>query len=216
MSKEKLKKSYKKWSKRYDKFATYGTWWIRLYSKLFWGITTAEYAEKAVSRLPGDFDGTLLDIPVGTAVFTHEKYARMKNAQITCMDYSEDMLGIARERLDFPHIKCMQGDVGELPFPDESFDKVLCMNGFQVFPDKYKSYSETYRVLKKGGELIGTFMVVGERKSTDWVIKHFYIPMGIHTPPHWTYDEFRRKLESMYSHVELYKQEAMITFRCIK
>ena len=106
----------------------------------------------------------MLDVPVGTAVFTTEKYKRMKLADITCLDYSQDMLeqaeyrfrgagiinikaAIERKQSDAcinsaeheqarPKVKTMQGDVGALPFKEGSFDYVLCMNGLHVFPNK--------------------------------------------------------------------------------
>jgi len=37
-------------------------------------------------------------VPVGTAVFTHNKYAELKNADITCLDYSPDMLEQAKKK----------------------------------------------------------------------------------------------------------------------
>lgn len=48
------------------------------------------------------------------------------------------------------NIKCVQGDVGNLPFEDSRFDILLSMNGFHAFPDKEKAFAETYRVLRKG------------------------------------------------------------------
>ncbi len=79
----------------------------------------------------------------------YEKYSKMKKSDITCLDYSEDMLSIARERICGENIKLIQGDVGNLQFPDETFDIVLSMNGFHVFPNKDTAFSEITRVLKK-------------------------------------------------------------------
>ena len=87
-------------------------------------------------------------MPVGTAVFTTEKYRKMKQADITCLDYSQDMLEQAEYRFrgaGISNIQTMQGDVGALPFEDRSFDIVLCMNGLHVFPNKDKAYSEILR-----------------------------------------------------------------------
>lgn len=60
-----------------------------------------------------------------------------------------------------------QGDVGALPFADESFDIVLSLNGFHAFPDKEAAYRETFRVLKKGGTFCGCFYVQGGCKRTN-------------------------------------------------
>ena len=79
----------------------------------------------------------------------------MKNAHITCLDYSIDMLGQARKRLgSHAHIKCIQGDVGNLQMENESVDTVVSMNGFHAFPDKQKAFHEIWRVLKPGGNFI--------------------------------------------------------------
>ena len=59
---------------------------------LWGGVDDNEIARRVLSWIPDDFDGKLLDVPVGTAVFTKEKYQRMKQANITCLDYSRDML----------------------------------------------------------------------------------------------------------------------------
>ena len=68
---------------------------------------------------------------VGTAVFTERKWAALKNARITCLDYSTDMLEQAQKRLgSHPQITCAQGDVGNLQMDDEAFDIVISMNGF--------------------------------------------------------------------------------------
>ena len=137
---DKIKKSYKFSKKFYDDALTQSKWWSRLYFRLLWGGTNDnEIARRVLDWIPDDFDGKLLDVPVGTAVFTADKYKRMTKAQITGLDYSTDMLERAQERLSeagVSNVKLMQGDVGALPFADETFDTVLCMNGLHVFPDK--------------------------------------------------------------------------------
>ena len=66
-----------------------------------------------------------------------------ENAHITCIDYSMDMLEQARKRLgSHAHIKCIQGDVGNLQMENESVDTVVSMNGFHAFPDKQKAFHE--------------------------------------------------------------------------
>jgi ubiquinone/menaquinone biosynthesis C-methylase UbiE len=48
------------------------------------------------------------------------------------------------------------GDAQALPFPDESFDGVLCSEVFEHIPDPRKAVAEMYRVLKSDGVLILT------------------------------------------------------------
>ena len=62
-------------------------------------------------------------------------YRDLPDADITCLDYSENMMASAQEKakvLGLPNIKFLQSDVGALPFEDESFDIVLSLNGFHA------------------------------------------------------------------------------------
>ena len=157
---DKIKEAYQASKNIYDDVLTQGNFFSRLYVKIFWsGTDDNEIARKVLSYIPDDFSGTILDVPVGTAVFTERKWKSLSSARITCLDYSEDMIGQARKRLgERAHISCMQGDVGCLPMADASFDLVLSMNGFHAFPDKEKAFRETWRVLKPGGKLIACFI----------------------------------------------------------
>ena len=81
-------------------------------------------------------------------------YQTMPKADITCLDYSPDMMKQAKEkaeRLRLKNVTFRQGDVGTLPYEDGSFDIVLSLNGFHAFPDKEAAYREIFRVLKPGG-----------------------------------------------------------------
>ncbi len=64
------------------------------------------------------------------------------------------------ERLGLKNVDFRQGDVGNMPFEDNSFDVVLSINGFHAFPDKDAAYRETFRVLKSGGTLLWLFLCV--------------------------------------------------------
>ena len=84
---DKIKKSYKFSKSFYDDAITQGKWWSKLYFKLLWGgVDDNEIARRVLSWIPDDFKGKMLDVPVGTAVFTTEKYKRMKQTDITCLD----------------------------------------------------------------------------------------------------------------------------------
>ena len=84
---DKIKSSYKFSKSFYDDAITQGKWWSKLYFKLLWGgVDDNEIARRVLSWIPDDFKGKMLDVPVGTAVFTTEKYKRMKQTDITCLD----------------------------------------------------------------------------------------------------------------------------------
>lgn len=90
-------------------------------------------------------------MPVGTGILTMPLYQTLPDADVTCLDYSPDMMAQAREkaeRMGLENVTFRQGDVGALPFDDASFDAVLSLNGFHAFPDKEAAYREVFRVLK--------------------------------------------------------------------
>jgi SAM-dependent methyltransferase len=47
-----------------------------------------------------------------------------------------------------------QADAMALPFPDASFDAVVCQFGVMFFPDKVKAFAEMLRVLEPRGRLV--------------------------------------------------------------
>lgn len=215
---DKIQDAYESSKNIYDGVLTQGNFFSRMYIKLFWsGTDDNEIARKVLSYIPDDFSGKLLDVPVGTAVFTQRKWSSLKNAHITCLDYSTDMLEQAKRRLDGKaHINFIQGDVGNLQMDDESFDIVLSMNGFHAFPDKQKAFSETFRVLKSGGDFIACFYIKGKSKKTDWLVKNILAKKGWFTPPFQTEEELKNTLQKMYKEVELHVDGSMAYFHCVK
>ena len=206
----------------YDGMMTYSTLPGKAICRAVWNMDAEKnlrYIEQALSGIPMDFTGKLLEVPVGTGVLTMPVYRELPAAQITCLDYSADMMNAAKQKAEsagIRNITFLQGDVGALPFPDESFDIVLSLNGFHAFPDKEAAYRETYRVLKKGGAFCGCFYIAGGCRRTDWFVNHLYVPKGFFTQPFETEDSLRRRLQGMYTDVNVTAVEGIGCFRCRK
>lgn len=215
---DKIQNAYESSKNIYDDVLTQGNLFSRLYIKLFWsGTDDNEIARRVLSYIPDDFSGALLDVPVGTAVFTERKWTSLRNARITCLDYSRDMLEQAEKRLGGnAHISCVQGDVGNLQMEDESFDIVVSMNGFHAFPDKERAFSETWRVLKKGGDFIACFYIKGKSRRTDWLVKNILAKKGWFTPPFQTEEELTDILRKMYDKTDIHVDGSMVYFHCVK
>ena len=156
--KEQIKSAYKLTGSNasfYDGMMTYSTLSGKTICRLIWNMNQEKnlrYIEQALSGVPEDFAGKLLEVPVGTGILTMPVYKELPDADITCLDYSADMMGAAQKKAEAAGIKNItfrQGDVGELPFDDGSFDTVLSLNGFHAFPDKEAAYRETFRVMKE-------------------------------------------------------------------
>lgn len=218
---EEIKNAYKSLGGEatfYDGMITCSTLPGKAVCRLVWNMGKAEnerYLERALSGIPEDFAGKLLEVPVGTGVLTMPVYRNLPQADITCLDYSPDMMARAKRRAP-ENVKFVQGDVGKLPFPDESFDIVLSLNGFHAFPDKEAAYRETFRVLKKGGVFCGCFYIQGQNRRTDWFIDRLYTPKGFFTPPYETIDSLRSRLGKLYVQAAVETVEAMASFVCRK
>lgn len=215
---DKTKTAYQSSQNIYDDILTQNSFFGKLYMKVFWsGVDDIEIAEKILSKIPDDFQGNLLDVPVGTAVFTQNKWKQLDKSQINCLDYSEDMLIQAKKKLiDFKNVTLLQGDVGNLPFDNNTQDIVLSMNGFHAFPDKNKAYDEIFRVLKSSGQFISCFYIKGESKITDWLVSYILSKKGWFTPPFQTFEEVKFTLEEKYQEIDIQKEGSMVYFSCVK
>ena len=206
----------------YDGIVTRSTPLGKLMDSLIWGLDAslaAKWLDDALAPIPTDFAGSLLEVPVGTGVLTMPVYRKLPNAEITCLDYSADMIENAKKRADalgVSNVAFVQGDVGALPFQDESFDIVLSLNGFHAFPDKDAAFLETARVLKKGGVFCGCFYIKEEFRRTDWFVKHLYVPKGFFTPPFETKASLEARLKELYTEVSVHTVRAEGIFRCRK
>lgn len=215
---DKIKEAYQASKDIYDDVLTQENFFSRLYIKVFWsGTDDNEIAHKVLSYISDDFDGAILDVPVGTAVFTEKKWKSLSKAQITCLDYSEDMIEQAKKRLqEKVNISCIQGDVGNLPMDNNSFDIVLSMNGFHAFPDKKKAFQETWRVLKPGGKFIACFYIKGKSGITDWLVKNILSKKGWFTPPFPTEEQLQNILNRLYKDIDFHIDGSMVYFCCTK
>ncbi|RHU82147.1 class I SAM-dependent methyltransferase [Clostridiaceae bacterium OM08-6BH] len=206
----------------YDGMITCSTLSGKAVCRLVWAMNKAEndaYLEKALSGIPEHFSGKLLEVPVGTGILTMPVYQTMPEADITCLDYSPDMMGQAQEKAEHlrqQNVTFRQGDVGALPFADGAFDIVLSLNGFHAFPDKEAAYQEVFRVLKSGGTFCGCFYVAGECKQSDWFVRHVYEKTGFFTPPYETTASLKKRLKKRYAAVTLGTVKSMVWFVCRK
>ncbi|MBQ9263138.1 MAG: methyltransferase, partial [Clostridia bacterium] len=103
---EQIKSAYKVTggaSNFYDGMMTYSTILGKAICRAVWNMGKDEngrYLEQALSGINEDFSGRLLEVPVGTGVLTMPVYRNLPQTDITCLDYSEDMMGVAQKRAE--------------------------------------------------------------------------------------------------------------------
>lgn len=92
---------------------------------------------------------SLLDIGCGTG-YLIDLLQKQKNALYCGLDLSPEMLKMARKKLP-ESVYLTEGSSDKLPYEDNSFDIVTCIQSFHHYPNPEKAMAEAYRVLKKGG-----------------------------------------------------------------
>jgi len=98
----------------------------------------------------------VLDVACGngmTAVFLAKEFG----CNVFGIDYGDQSVAAARllaqsEHVD-AHVQFERGDAETLPFPNGSFDAVICECAFCTFPNKAASAREFFRVLRQGGHV---------------------------------------------------------------
>lgn len=92
----------------------------------------------------------VLDVACGTGVVARGAADLVgPTGTVAGIDLNDAMLTVAR-RLR-PDIEWRQGDAAELPYPDATFDIVLCQAGLMFFPDRARALREMARVTRPGG-----------------------------------------------------------------
>ncbi len=126
------------------------------YDRYLGPVLFEPYAADLVARLDVPEGGAVLELACGTGIVTqHLLERRAPGARIVATDLNEAMLAFARNKLANDEIvEWRQADAAELPFPDQSFDAVVCQFGVMFFPDKEKAAREAYRVLKPEGAFL--------------------------------------------------------------
>ena len=136
---ESIRKRWNERAKRYD--AWYKTFEGAVEHYVDW--------ELLKGYLPKNRDAKILDAAGGTGRITLP-LAKM-GYSVTLCDISPEMLNVAKRKLlregISDRVKILECDVCNLPFPDQSFDFVLCWDGM------LEAAKELIRVTKRGGKI---------------------------------------------------------------
>ena len=94
----------------------------------------------------------VLDLACGTGIVARQAASMVRpGGEVFGVDFNPGQIDIARS-ID-PSIEWREGDARSLPFTNETFDLVVCQQGFQFFPDRVQAVKEIHRVLKPGGRV---------------------------------------------------------------
>jgi ubiquinone/menaquinone biosynthesis C-methylase UbiE len=86
------------------------------------------------------------------------------------LDYSFEMLTIPKQ--EKPDLNIINATAVEIPFKDDFFDLIFCVNAIHHFPDKKKFIEECKRTISGKG-MIAVFGV-DPHKDKDWYIYKYF------------------------------------------
>lgn len=141
---------YDVYAQRYDNIKGYQTFEEQLH-----------LAQPLMVKIRPQTAPQVLDIATGSgrlplALGRHAAF----EGHITALDLSDKMLAQARRKInqtDFAHrVTLMLADGDTLPFADDAFDVVACLEAWEFMPHPERALAEACRVLRPGGLLLTT------------------------------------------------------------
>jgi SAM-dependent methyltransferase len=108
---------------------------------------------KIVLEMLNSEQGLILDI--GCAAGAEFEPLLARDFQIVGFDYAPEMIRVAQERFGASRgVRLCRADAESLPFPDASFDHVVCLGVFEYLSTYERCLQEIRRVLRPGGMAI--------------------------------------------------------------
>ncbi|MFD7389234.1 class I SAM-dependent methyltransferase [Streptomyces sp. NPDC059852] len=110
------------------------------------------FAEDLAARAAALHPRRILELAAGTGALTAGLLAALPSADVTATDLNEAMVAFGSARA--PGAVWRRADGQRLPFPDGSFDLVVCQFGVMFFADRVAAFTEVGRVLATGGRFL--------------------------------------------------------------
>jgi ubiquinone/menaquinone biosynthesis C-methylase UbiE len=126
-----------------------------IYDRYLGPLIFAGYAADLAQRVAAATPCRVLETAAGTGMVTRAMARALPAAvEIIATDLNQPMLDYAAAQPGVERVAWRQADAQALPFPDGSFDVVVCQFGVMFFPDRAAGYREARRVLRPGGRFL--------------------------------------------------------------
>lgn len=125
-----------------------------LVNTIMTGGIDAVWRRRAVDALNIRTDASVLDLCCGTGALTRDAAAKVPRGRVVGIDFTPQMLEIARAHTQAPNVEYREGDVINLPFEDDEFDGATMGFSMRNVVDVGASLREAARVLKPGATFV--------------------------------------------------------------
>jgi len=131
----------------------------------------------------------LLDVGTGTGGNVAIP-AALRGAKVVGLDIAPELFEHARRRAAEAgvEVEWVEGDAQDLPFADESFDRVVSTFGAMFAPDHERAAGELVRVCRAGGRVAMTTWVNAGYAAGLFKLSGTFLPpppAGVQPPPLW-------------------------------
>ncbi|MCX6718065.1 MAG: methyltransferase domain-containing protein [Candidatus Staskawiczbacteria bacterium] len=132
-------------------------------------IDLSDFRIKKILKFLGKpSDGKILDVGCGKGRFCR-KIKDFGFINIIGVEPSKELIKAARK--NNKDIEFVQASAGNLPFMDDEFDFLICIEVLSQIPNTEKSIKEMARVLKRNGEII----IIDKNKAS--IHPKFFLPL---------------------------------------
>ena len=114
--------------------------------------------------------------------------AARRGCAVTGIDFATPLLEHARQRAAAEHLQVdfQEGDIEDIPFPDEAFDVVLSTFGVMFANDQRGAAEELLRVCRAGGKLgLANWTPTDASRAEDQAIAKYFPPPPDAPPNLW-------------------------------
>lgn len=137
------------------------------------GASVKEISIDAILKAGISSKQNILDIGCGIGTLSAEMAKINSQATITGVDISNKFIEYAKAHILDTRVNFVQSSADNLPFPDNSFDFVVCRFLLEHVNDRIKTINEIKRVLKIGGVVLAI--------ETDWQGQMMYPECKLYT-----------------------------------